>query len=161
MGMHFHPPTCQYPYPSPAVPIPMSAGGGFERVWVWVSLQLPMGYPCYSLHSARRMQCSTTCHPSAAQLFLRPLTVIPLHVVGLLSRPVVPLASTMSNWVSLSRMDFRLFKVKIDWVWSGFECGIKIRLELKLSWRRVTFQFDCKFGVGSWSLSSINEDNKL
>ena len=49
MGMCFHPPTHQYPYPLPAVPIPMSAGGGFKRVWVWVSLQLPMGYPCYSL----------------------------------------------------------------------------------------------------------------
>ena len=27
----------------------MSAGGSFKRVWVRVSLQLPMGYPCYSL----------------------------------------------------------------------------------------------------------------
>ena len=49
MGMRFHSPIRQYPYPSPAVPIPMSVGGGFKGVWVWVSLQLPMGYPCYSL----------------------------------------------------------------------------------------------------------------
>ena len=29
----------------------MSAGGSFKWVWVWVRLQLPMGYPCYSLMS--------------------------------------------------------------------------------------------------------------
>ena len=27
----------------------MSAGGSFKWVWVQVGLQLPMGYPCYSL----------------------------------------------------------------------------------------------------------------
>ena len=49
----------------------------------------------------------------------------------------------------LSRMDFRLFEVKINQVQSGFECGLKIRLELKLSRRRETIQFDGEFGVGS------------
>ena len=38
-----------------------------------------------------------------------------------------------ANKMDVSRMDFRLFEVEINRVRSGFECRIKIRLELKLS----------------------------
>ena len=59
--------------------------------------------------------------------------------------------------VILSRMYFRLFKVKINWVWSGFECRMKIQLELKLSWGKVTIRFDCEFGVALETCHRVKE----
>ena len=58
----------------------------------------------------------------------------------------------------MSRRDFKaFFKVEIDQVRSGFECGMKIRLESKLSSRMATIRFGGEFGVALETYCQVKE----
>ena len=51
----------------------------------------------------------------------------------------------------------KLFEVEIDRVRSGFECGIRIRLESKRSWRMATIRFGDEFKVALRTYRRVKE----